>query len=204
MKKLLLFFTFALLALSAGAQTSDTTYIEYRDGAFYRVTISNEFLSVDTAATIQAIIGEVYPRLESFGVAAVQVINLNRARKLVSDASAKLASLTGSNYYNTTDAQLGDEFLGDYNIRVDGGSNIAVSIIRAGGGTGQLRFRQGGTNFVLNVVTRNYIRIRRYQGTATQTPETGAVVELFLDGTAWKDLGGRFVLRRAGVQGQSK
>ena len=95
-------------------------------------------------------------------------------------------------------------FLGDYNIRVDGGSNISASIIRPGGGTGQLRFRQGGTNFTLDVVTRNYIRIRRYQGTSTQTTDTGAVVELFLDGTAWKDLGGRFVLRRAGVQGQSK
>jgi hypothetical protein len=198
MKHLIFLFIFVMATMVANAQepATDTSYIEFREGAFWRVTISQELISVDTAATVNAIIGEIYPRLEQYANAAVLTINLAKARKLIADAGQKLTDLTGGNYYSQLDTDLGDTFLGDYSIKVDGGNGIAVSVIRAGGGTGGLRFKQGATNFTFNVVTRNWVRIRRYQGTTTQTPDTGAFTDLFLDGNFWKDQGGRFVLRK--------
>jgi hypothetical protein len=198
MKHLIFLLIFAMATMVATAQepATDTSYIEYREGAFWRVTISQELISVDTAATVNAIIGEIYPRLEQYANAAVLTINLAKARKLIANAGKKLTALTGGNYYSQLDTDLGDAFLGDYSIKVDGGGGIAVSVIRAGGGTGGLRFKQGATNFNFDVVTRNWVRIRRYQGTTTQTPDTNVVIDLFLDGNFWKDQGGRFVLRK--------
>lgn len=138
MKHLIFLFIFAMAAMVATAQepATDTSYIEFREGAFWRVTISQELISVDTAATVNAIIGEIYPRLEQYANAAVLTINLAKARKLIADAGQKLTALTGGNYYSQLDTDLGDTFLGDYSIKVDGGNGIAVSVIRAGGGTG--------------------------------------------------------------------
>lgn len=213
-----LFFVIALFCAFAvtaqDAVLSDTSYIENRTGVFWqitattyesgRITSDQVPLGRDTATVVNAVIGALFPALTQYAEASVQATKLQIQRKRITEAGQSLTLLIGKNYYTALSDLLGDEFIADYTMRVNGGSNINVSILRIGGGG--LRYRQGGTNFTLDVVTRNWLRIRRYDGTATQTPDTNVVVDLFYDAPAkrWIDASGRYLLRKVEPQVQSQ
>ncbi len=215
-----LIFIFALFGAFAvtaqDAVLSDTSYIENRTGVFWQVTATTYEsgritsdqvpLGRDTAVVVNVVIGALFPVLMQYANAAVEATKLTQQRKRITEAGQSLTLLVGKNYYTALSDMLGDEFIADYTMRVAGGSNINVSVLRIGGGA--LRYRQGAQNFVLDVVTRNWIRIRRYDGTATQTSDTNVVVDLFYDAPAkrWIDATGRYLLRKVApvIQSQNK
>jgi hypothetical protein len=211
---LALFCAFGLTAQDA--VLSDTSYIENRSGVFWqitattyesgRITSDQVPLGRDTATVVNAVIGALFPALTQYADAAVSATKLQIQRKRIAEAGQSLTLLIGKNYYTALSDLLGDEFIADYTMRVAGGSNINASVLRLSGGG--MRYRQGSTNFTLDVVTRNWIRIRRYDGTATVTPDVNVVVDLFFDAPAkrWIDASGRYILRKVDttIQTQNK
>jgi hypothetical protein len=212
-----LIFLFLLLPALISAQdavSSDTSYIENRSGVFWQVTqttyesgriVSDQTpIGSDTATVVNAVIGALFPALTQYAEASVQATKLNQQRKRITEAGQSLTLLIGKNYYTALGDLLGDEFLSEYTMRVNGSAPIAVEVIRLA--SGALRYKQGGTNFVFDVVTRNWVRIRRYDGTATQTADQSIVVDLFFDAAAkrWIDASGRYILRKVDAQIQSR
>jgi hypothetical protein len=177
----LLLFPAALLA----QDQPDTTAVTYenRGGIFYTVTkttfqsgriVTEETpLGADTAGVVNAIIGPVFNNAGQFAQQAANAARIGRIRQQINAASASLQTLTGSDYYDITNRLLIAEFLppGEdgqpvqsvaYTMRVNG-TPIPVTLRR--NATDQLVMRQGATNFRVDIVSRNWIRIRRYQGT---------------------------------------
>lgn len=215
--KYLIFVLALFLAFSLSAQdavSSDTSYIENRSGVFWQVTqttyesgriVSDQTpIGSDTATVVNAVIGALFPALTQYADAAVQATKLQQQRKRIAEAGQSLTLLIGKNYYTALGDLLGDEFLSEYTMRVAGGAALNVSVLRLA--SGALRYRQGGTNFVFDVVTRNWVRIRRYDGTSTQTADQSIVVDLFFDAGAkrWIDASGRYILRKRDAQIQSR
>lgn len=207
MKYLVFLFFFLPALLSAqDAVLSDTSYIENRAGVFWQVTqttyesgriVSDQTpMGRDTATVVNAVIGSLFPALTQYADAAVQATKLQQQRKRITEAGQSLTLLIGKNYYTALGDLLGDEFIADYTMRVNGGTAISVEVFRLAGGG--LRYKQGGTNFVFDVVTRNWVRIRRYDGTATQTADQNVVVDLFFDAGAkrWVDANRRYILKK--------
>ncbi len=209
------YFVFLFLFLPAiisaqDAVSSDTSYIENRSGVFWQVTqttyesgriVSDQTpIGSDTATVVNAVIGTLFPALTQYADAAVQATKLNQQRKRVTEAGQILTLLIGKSYYTALGDLIGDEFLSEYTMRVAGGAALNVSVLRLA--SGALRYRQGGTNFVFDVVTRNWVRIRRYDGTSTQTADQSIVVDLFFDAAAkrWIDASGRYILRKTDAQ----
>lgn len=212
-----LIFLFLLLPALISAQdavSSDTSYIENRSGVFWQVTqttyesgriVSDQTpIGSDTATVVNAVIGALFPALTQYADAAVQATKLQQQRKRITEAGQSLTLLIGKNYYTALGDLLGDEFLSEYTMRVAGGAALNVSVLRLA--SGALRYRQGGTNFVFDVVTRNWVRIRRYDGSSTQTAEQSIVVDLFFDAAAkrWIDASGRYILRKRDAEVQSR
>ncbi len=210
-------FLFLLLPALISAQdavSSDTSYIENRQGVFWQVTqttyesgriVSDQTpIGSDTATVVNAVIGSLFPSLTQYADAAVQATKLQQQRKRIAEAGQSLTLLIGKNYYTSLGDLIGDEFLSEYTMRVNGSAPIAVEVIRLA--SGALRYRQGGTNFVFDVVTRNWVRIRRYDGSSTQTADQSIVVDLFFDAAAkrWIDASGRYILRKTDAQIQSR
>lgn len=210
-------FLFLLLPALISAQdavSSDTSYIENRSGVFWQVTqttyesgriVSDQTpIGSDTATVVNAVIGSLFPSLTQYADAAVQATKLNQQRKRVTEAGQSLTLLIGKNYYTSLGDLIGDEFLSEYTMRVNGNAPINVEVFRLA--SGALRYKQGGTNFVFDVVTRNWVRIRRYDGTSTQTADQSIVVDLFFDAAAkrWIDASGRYILRKKDAQIQSR
>jgi len=210
-------FLFLLLPALISAQdavSSDTSYIENRQGVFWQVTqttyesgriVSDQTpIGSDTATVVNAVIGALFPALTQYADAAVQATKLQQQRKRIAEAGQSLTLLIGKNYYTALGDLLGDEFLSEYTMRVAGGAALNVSVLRLA--SGALRYRQGGTNFVFDVVTRNWVRIRRYDGSSTQTADQSIVVDLFFDAAAkrWIDASGRYILRKRDAQIQSR
>ena len=206
---------FAAFALTAqDAVSSDTSYIENRSGVFWQVTqttyesgriVSDQTpIGSDTATVVNAVIGSLFPSLTQYADAAVQATKLNQQRKRVTEAGQSLTLLIGKNYYTSLGDLIGDEFLSEYTMRVNGNAPINVEVFRLA--SGALRYKQGGTNFVFDVVTRNWVRIRRYDGSSTQTADQSIVVDLFFDAAAkrWIDASGRYILRKKDAQIQSR
>lgn len=210
-------FLFLLLPALISAQdavSSDTSYIENRSGVFWQVTqttyesgriVSDQTpIGSDTATVVNAVIGALFPALTQYADAAVQATKLNQQRKRIAEAGQSLTLLIGKNYYTSLGDLIGDEFLSEYTMRVNGNAPINVEVFRLA--SGALRYKQGGTNFVFDVVTRNWVRIRRYDGTSTQTADQSIVVDLFFDAAAkrWIDASGRYILRKKDAQIQSR
>jgi len=194
MKKII--FILALFcAFAATAQEipdSTTTTVENRGGVFYsvgrayypsgRVVTDETPLGSDTTAVANAVIGGTFSVLTEFAGHAVEVARINSKKRLIADANTAL-SVLNLDYYTVMDGLLRTEFIPDstttvpYSIKVDNAAPVNVSFRRTAGG--QLVFRQGSQNFAVDIITRNWIRIRRYDGTATQTPDNSVRVDLF-------------------------
>jgi hypothetical protein len=190
--KRILFFLFALPFALTGQETvtADTSYTENRNGVFWqvvkqtfatgRINTDETPLGSDTTEVANAIIGPAFQTFQQYAERAAFVqANFARQRQLLGAVNSSLMGLLGQNYTATLGASIGDDFLGNYTMRVNGGQPIQVEIIRLPAGV--LRFRQGGTNFVFDILSRNWIRIRRYDGSATQTPDANVTIDLFLD-----------------------
>jgi hypothetical protein len=203
----LLLFPAALLA----QDQPDTTAVTYenRGGIFYTVTkttfqsgriVTEETpLGADTAGVVNAIIGPVFTATTDAANKAVQVARLNRVRQQVVAANTALNGLVGQDYFSVVQNAVGQEFLPDTiqsisaTIRIDGGSPITASIRR--NAAGRLVFRQGTQNFTLDIVSRNWIRLRRYQGTETLATDA-VIVDLFKETEGrWISLDLKYILR---------
>ena len=190
---LFLFLLFAATYLQA-QETADstTTTIENRAGVFYsvgrayyptgRIVTDETPLGSDTLQVANAVIGGTFSVLTEFAGHAVEVARINSKKRLITDANTAL-SVLNLDYYTVMDGLLRTEFIPDsastvpYTIKVANAAPISVSFRRNAGG--QLVFRQGSQNFAVDIITRNWIRIRRYDGTATQTPDNSVRVDLF-------------------------
>jgi hypothetical protein len=208
--KHILFFLLFPIGLFAQDQP-DTTAVTYenRGGIFYTVTkttfqsgriVTEETpLGTDTAGVVNAIIGPVFTATTDAANKAVQVARLNRVRQQVVAANAALNGLVGQDYFSVVQNAVGQEFLPDSlqsipaTMRVDGGSPITASIRR--NAAGRLVFRQGTQNFTLDIVSRNWIRLRRYQGTETLATDA-VIVDLFKETEGrWISLDLKYILR---------
>jgi hypothetical protein len=184
----LLFLLLPYVAMSQEV-VSDTAYIETRDSAFWAVRITNYAsgqrtttespLGSDTAQVVNSVLSTIYPITNGYASNAAKVITgYAPTRQAVGATNSTLMGLIGKNYFAVLSEQIGDEFLGDYTMRVNG-TLVDASIIRLP--SGLLRYRQGGTNFGMVVLARNWIRILRYDGTSTQSTDLALFVDLFLD-----------------------
>jgi hypothetical protein len=184
----LLFLLLPYVAMSQEV-VSDTAYIETRDSTFWAVRITNYAtgqrtttespLGSDTAQVVNSVLSTIYPITNGYASNAAKVITgYAPTRQAVGATNSTLMGLIGKNYFAVLSEQIGDEFLGDYTMRVNG-TLVDASIIRLP--SGLLRYRQGGTNFGMVVLARNWIRILRYDGTATQSTDLALFVDLFLD-----------------------
>lgn len=196
----------------------DTTAVTYenRGGIFYTVTkttfqsgriVTEETpIGTDTASVVNAIIGPVFLEGAKLAEQAAKVARIAKFRAQLAAANTALTALIGSDYYDVTNNLLAAEFLGAADeetgqqaesvqciMRVDGGAPITASIRR--NAAGRLVYRQGTQNFTLDIISRNWIRIRRYDGSDTITPEISAV-DLFKEApNRWVSLDLKFILR---------
>lgn len=215
--KHILFFLLFPAALFAQDQP-DTTAVTYenRGGIFYTITkttyqsgriVTEETpLGSDTAGVVNAIIAPLFTDATKLADQATKVARLPRFRAQLASVNAALNGLIGSDYFSVTDRLISKEFFGAVNeetgqqaevvqcaIRVDGGAPITASIRR--NAAGRLVYRQGAQNFTLDIVSRNWIRIRRYQGTEVLAAE-GAIVDLFKETEGrWISLDLKYILR---------
>lgn len=190
MKKIV--FLFLLLPLLAHAQDgvlTDTSYIENRNNMFFHISIvtyqsgrilrDEVPLGSDTSAVVNAIIG---PAFSQFSQYATQVVaaqtQYNRQRQTQQAVSASVMRLLGVSYFLVVSNLIEKELLGSYQMRVSGAAPVQGEIIRLQ--SGAVRYRQGGQTYVLDVFSRNWIRIRNLPGAPEQ-------LDLFLDGDTYID-----------------
>jgi hypothetical protein len=183
MKRTILLLLFPAFLFAQETPDSTATTYENRAGTFFAVTRSffstgrvltdEQPLGRDTNGVVNAIIGPVFNNAGQFAQQAANAARIGRIRQQVNAASASLQTLTGSDYYDITNRLLIAEFLppGEdeqpvqsvaYTMRVNG-TPIPVTLRR--NATDQLVMRQGAINFRVDIVSRNWLRIRRYQGT---------------------------------------
>jgi hypothetical protein len=205
-------FLLLLPAILFAQDQPDTTAVTYenRGGIFYtvakttyqsgRIVTEETPLGADTAGVVNAIIGPVFTATTDAANKAVQVARLNRVRQQVVAANTALNGLVGQDYFSVVQNAVGQEFLPDSiqsipaTMRVDGGSPITASIRR--NAAGRFVFRQGTQNFTLDIVSRNWMRLRRYQGTETLAAE-GIIVDLFKETEGrWISLDLKYILRQ--------
>jgi len=190
----------------------DTTAVTYenRGGIFYTVTkttyqsgkiITEEVpVASDTNAITSAIIGPIYRAATILSSSAVKVARIQKLRSEISNANTSLLQLVSKDYFDLLNESIGSEFLADsaqlkpVTMQVNGGALITASIRR--NASGKLVYRQGSQNFLLDIVSRNWIRIRRYDGSDTITPEVSAV-DLFKEApNRWISLDLKYILRQ--------
>lgn len=168
---------------------TDTTFLTYKDSMFWKVRITinadgeintNEKpIGKDTAAVINSLVGEVYPEYETYAVNAFNVLrNYRLISRSINATSSALFSLTGKTYLSSMSKIIGDEFIGEYVMNTANG-NVDCSIVKLA--SGALRFRQGTTNFPIDIISRRWFRIRRYDGRSTLT-ENNNYVDFFSSG----------------------
>ena len=193
MKHTIFLFLFPAFLFAQETPDSTATTYENRAGTFFSITRSffptgrvvtdEQPLGRDTAGVVNAIIGPVFNSAGQFANQAATAARIGRQRQVINAASASLQTLTGQDYYDLTNRLLIAEFLplGEdeqpvqsvaYTMRVDG---MPISVTLRRNAAGQLVMRQGSTNFRVDIVSRNWLRIRRYQGTETLTADNGWV-----------------------------
>jgi hypothetical protein len=207
-----IFLIFFLFPICGFSQDSTATFFERRNGAFFvieksyypsgRIVTEERPADADTAAAINQIISPALKTASQYANIAATAARINIPRKVINEASNALQALTGQDYYETTNRLLISEFLqpdtsGGYiesslTMRVDG-APISVTLRR--NAAGQLVMRQGATNFRVDIVSRNWIRLRRYQGAETLAAE-GVIVDLFKETEGrWISLDLKYILR---------
>lgn len=185
--------------------TVDTSYIIRKDTTFFQVKIleydngkrltEETPIGSDTTAVANAIIGDAYPQFQAYAAGANRVLtSYLPMRQLLNGANTSLLETTGLNYLNTMAATIGDEFVGVYQMRVNG-VWVDAEIVRLS--SGALRYRQGGTSFVIAILSRNWFRLIRYDGTSTPTADPGTFVDFFADdrGIFVSNTDGRGIIR---------
>ncbi len=84
---------------------------------------------------------------------------------------------------------------------------LPVNVSLRRNANGRLVLRQGSTNFLIEIRSADYIRIRRYDGSGTQAAD-GVSLELFYkqtrNGPRWVSLDNAFVLRNPALTIQSQ
>jgi hypothetical protein len=218
MKYTIFLFLLFPLCLAAQEQPDSTAQsIENRAGVFFsvnraffpsgRILTDETPLGRDTATVANAIIGPVFSTLTAFSEKVVEVARIQRMRQLINSTDNSLTSLLGKGYFDIVqDAVIADFLPQDstgatppvaYTMRVNGGNAINVTLQKNAGG--RLVMRQGSTNFLVDVVTRNWIRLRRYDGTGTATPDTSVRVDLHFEQARgqWVSSDLRYTFRKA-------
>jgi hypothetical protein len=218
MKYTIFLFLLFPLCLAAQEQPDSTTQaIENRGGVFFsvnraffpsgRILTDETPLGSDTTTVANAIIGPVFSTLSAFSEKVVEVVRIQRMRQLLQSTDNSLTSLLGRGYYDILQELLINDFLPQdstgatppvaYTMRVNGAQPVNVALMKNAGG--RLVMRQGSTNFLVDVVTRNWIRLRRYDGTGTATPDTSVRVDLHFETARgqWIDQSGRYIFRKA-------
>lgn len=190
-------FLFALLFAGAltAQETADstTTTVENRQGVFFSVTrnyypsgrilTDEQPLGSDTLTVANFLVGSIYPDLSAFAAKAVEVARFSKQIQKINNASRSLQSLLNLSYSDVMQSLLVADFLPDslqpvsYTMRV--GANAPVSVSLRLNAAGKLVLRQGSSNFIVQIVTREWLRVLRYDGTTTETANANVRVDLF-------------------------
>ena len=138
---------------------------------------------VDRLLKVVEIIAQVQVMMNTQQETPVVLQSIKDKLDYVISSIGSVLSVLGRDYFSIMDGLLRTEFIPDsvstvpYQMKVNGSDPVNVSFRRNAGGN--LVFRQGSQNFSMDIITRNWIRIRRYDGTATQTPDNSVRVDLF-------------------------
>jgi len=228
MKKiiLLILFLVALVQVAMFAQEKpDSTVqsVENRNGTFFKITrdfyptgriLTDESPIGDTAAMVNAFVGTANEIAKQFASAALVITNAPEVNRSLAEISNAVLSISGRNLWDEMDRRLSSAFLPDtatsvaYIMRPGvGATPVNVSLRR--NANGRLVLRQGSTNFLIEIRSADYIRIRRYDGSGTQAAD-GVSLDLFYkqtrNGPRWVSLDNAFVLRNPAltIQTQNK
>ena len=217
MKKIITIFIMAIMATFAPASMfsqevpdSSVVTVENRQGVFFRATTDyypNELVRTeqrrlgDTTQAAQAIVGASFASLTEFAQKAIAVVNIAEQRRVINQATQALSLITGLNYFDVTDTLLSPEFLPDtltsvpYRMRING--NAPVNVTLRNSAQGKLVMRQGATSFRVNIVTRDWIQLVRYDGTETPTNDLTVRVDLWqVRPGLWRDFSLRYTFTR--------
>jgi hypothetical protein len=175
MQKTLMIFLLLLAAVSLSAQDSvvlDTTFTENRGGGNVYVnrivyasgrivTDERPLSSLDTLKEIESIIRNIFPALEQYAANAVAVASGNELERRLRATNQTMVSLSGKTYFSQIDDRVARGTIeGDYNLRFNG-TRVTVSITRLA--SGNLRYREGGLNYAVDIISRSWLRIRNYK-----------------------------------------
>jgi len=226
MKKiiLLILFLVALVQVAMFAQEKpDSTVqsVENRNGTFFKITrdfyptgriLTDESPIGDTAAMVNAFVGTANEIAKQFASAALVITNAPEVNRSLAEISNAVLSISGRNLWDEMDRRLSSAFLPDtatsvaYIMRPGvGATPVNVSLRR--NANGRLVLRQGSTNFLIEIRSADYIRIRRYDGSSTAAAD-GVSLDLFYkqtrNGPRWISLDKAFVLRNPALTIQSQ
>lgn len=193
--KYIFFFLLHFLSCAAYSQDSTATTFEIRNNVFFviektyfsggRILTEERPADADTAAAVNQIISPALKSASQYANIAATAARINIPRKLINETSNALQSLTGQNYYTITNRLLMPEILptdstGQYleQVYVMRVNNTPIPVILRRNQSGQLVMKQGSTNFQVDIVSRNWLRIRRYQGT-DMLAEEGTWIDVF-------------------------
>lgn len=219
-----LFFILALFtafAITAQEKPDSTVQsVENRGGTFFKITrefyptgriLTDESPIGDTAAMVNAFVGGAHALATQYATAALVVTNANEVNRSLNEISNAIQSIAGRTLWDEMDRRLSSRLLPDTATSVPyimrpgvGATPVNVSLRR--NAAGRLVLRHGSTNFIIDIRSDNYIRIRRYDGSSTQAAE-GVFLDLFYketrNGPRWVSLDNAFVLRNPAVTIQS-
>lgn len=171
-------FAYSMLSstVCAGQESivSDTSYIVTRNDTVFqvkliqyntgRITSDQVPIGRDASSALTELRQQGYNLSQQFATAMIIVESERSLRRTIAGYSAAINQVNGTtNYFKEVETAVGDDnLLGTYNFRVDNAEPVNASIIR--NAAGLLRFRQGSTNYPLDVYSELLLRIRNYNG----------------------------------------
>lgn len=202
MKNLIFFLLFFAVQSAFGQDViiSDSAFVSIKNDTFYQMRVQSYAsgrkvteenpLGRDTANVLSTLIGQAYDVSSQFANALLIVENQNRFQKTINGISASISKLSSLSYYQQIDARIGDQLIGAYNLRFGDESPVNCSIIRTN--TGLIRLRQGTTNYILDVYTDLFIRVRNYNN------ETFFLVRSSANDARWTGANKKIILTKNG------